>query len=348
MQYIKLITLLVLSANLQASNLPELQTKQALDNIRYLTHDGKFTYYQQNSGELQLSTNYATENVLKMSRGTGYSMSGTSTRKKLIIEVRKNVHKDLNFRSENEIYTLNFGKSKATKIGNGIFGKLNLNDTWITFFSPKTSQIVARNISQSSKTYKIKLKNKLNPYFIPQYKMATADTILYTDLNDQGHMALNMYSVIDKKFTTIYKSNFPGMRIDFCIQNEKIYLGEFTYASLNRGSTIYQIDLYGNPNFNKIKTIYSSELDDIGKLTCTKQDLYFIKTIDFNEKINTKKSEVAKINLEDNKLSIITKLNYVTNVINMDGTILIPFRNKYYVAKGQSILNKDQLEVKKE
>ena len=38
--------------------LPELLAKQAVSNIRYLSQDGKFTYYQKRSGSLLFSSNY--------------------------------------------------------------------------------------------------------------------------------------------------------------------------------------------------------------------------------------------------------------------------------------------------
>ena len=348
MQFIKYVLVFLLFTSHVTAKLPELQTKQALNNIRFLTHDGKFTYYQQHNGELQLSTNYSNSSVMKAQKGTSYNIFGSSTRKSLIIEVRKSFHRNLNFFKPNDIYTIKFGEISPTKIGVGTAPKLSINDTWVTYFNPLTQEVTAKNILDLKKSHSIKLKNKINPYFIPQSAMATQDTIFYTDINDKGYMALIMYSFIEKKFTTVFKSNFPGMRLDFCIQDEKIVLGEFTFDSLNRGSTISSIPLYDNSNFKKINTMYTSELDDIGNLTCSKEDIYFIKTIDYNQKINVKKTEVAKISFKDNKLKIVTDLNYVTNVINMDGTILVPFRNKYYVAKGQSVLNKDQLKSEKE
>lgn len=348
MLFIKILLVSIFTLSNIEAKLPELQTKQALNNIRYLTHDGKFTYYQQHSGELQLSTNYSNSYVMKFERGTSFNILGTLNRKNLVIEVRKNFHKNLNFFKPNEIHIVKFGETKPIKIGEGTAPQLNVNDSWVTYFNPETKEITAKSIMNQKRFYTIKLKNKVNPYFIPQSAMATQDTVFYTDINSKGYMALVMYSFTDKKFTTVYKSNFPGMRLDFCIQNDNLIIGEFTYGSLNRGSTIYDIPLYNNPNFKKINIKYTSELDDVGNLTCSEEDIYFIKTIDYNQKINVKKTEVAKITTKDNKIEIITDLNYVTNIINMDGTILVPFRNKYYVIKGQSVLNKDELKKSNE
>ena len=38
--------------------LPVLKTKQSLNNIRFISSDGKLTYFQRRSGDLQLSKNY--------------------------------------------------------------------------------------------------------------------------------------------------------------------------------------------------------------------------------------------------------------------------------------------------
>lgn len=328
------------------SKLPELKTKQTLKNIRFITNDGKFTYYQQNNGELQLSTNYANEIVLSKKKFTNFYMYSSEHRKKLIVEVNEDYHTNLNFNSLNELYSLNLGETKPIKIGEGTAPKLNINDTWISYFNNKDGEIIAKNLALAAKNITIKLRNKLNPFFIPEHFMATPDTLFYTDINDQGFMALLMYSIADKKYTPVYKTKFKGMRIEACLIGDNIYLGEFSYDFMNKGSSIYKIPIFGNSNFKKKTNIYSSQLDDLGNMTCNKDEIYFIKTLDFNKELNIKKSEVALLNLKSNEIKVITDFNYVTNIVNMDQIILIPFRDKYFVAKGKENLTKDEIRKK--
>ena len=56
----------------QATQLPTLKAKQSLDNIRFISKDGKYTYYQRRSGNLQVSTNYSNEEVLDGEKHTEY------------------------------------------------------------------------------------------------------------------------------------------------------------------------------------------------------------------------------------------------------------------------------------
>jgi len=343
MRYIKVLSLFILASSYSISTfakLPELKTKQTLKNIRFISNDGKYTYYQQNNGELQISTNYSNESVLKKKKLTNFYMYSSSHRKKLIIESNQNYHTNLNFNSLNELFILNLGETKPIKIGEGTAPKLNNKDTWISYFNNRDKEIIAKNIALSAQSVKIKLRNELNPFFIPDHFMATPDTLFYTDINDQGYMALLMYSIADKKYTPIFKTKFKGMRIEACLIDDDIYLGEFSYDFMNKGSTIYKIPIYNNAGFKKINNIYSSQLDDLGNMTCTNEEIYFIKTLDYNKELNIKKTEVALLSLKSSEIKIITDLGYVANIVNMDQIILIPFRDKYFVAKGKENLTK--------
>jgi hypothetical protein len=325
------------------ANLPELKTKQALDNIRLISNDGKYTYYQQNSGELQMATNYDNKLVIQSSKGTQYLLSSTADRKKIVAEVIKDFHKQLNFFEINDIYLIDYGATKNSFVAKGKNAKLHLKDNFLSFYNPKSKAISIKNLVTDSKPLEIKLNNIVNPYFTPEVIMPTPDTVLYTDINQQGHMAIQMYTLSDKKFSIVYKSKFPSMRLDFCKIKETIVVGEFSYDGINRGSSIVQIPLYNNQNFANLTTLYQSELPDLGHLTCLENEFYFIKATEYNEKINLTLSEAAVFDLANKTVKILTSLEYVTNIVAMDGTILIPFRNKYYVAKGDNLLNKDEL-----
>lgn len=346
MPSIKLLAVFLLMTSVANAKLPELKTKQALTNIRFITSDGKYTYYQQNNGDLQLSTNYSNELVIKGKKNTSYSLYSSPTRAKILIEEKVDFHKNLDFSSPNKIFIIKFGDTKPDLVGEGIFPKLHIKDTWMSYFQNKENKIIIKSLISTSSPLTINLGNTINPYFIPEVVMPSPDSVFYTDINDKGYMALLMYSFIDKKFTPVYKAKFPGMKIEICFIGEDLYIGEFSYNGINKGSTIYKLPIYANPNFQKISTIYKSELDDIGNMVNSKNQLYFIKAIDFNKDLNITKSEVAKFDISTNKIEIISDLNYVTNIINMDQNILIPFRNKYYVVSGKNLLNDDELQKK--
>mgnify|MGYP000424531111 CR=1 FL=1 len=60
--------------------------KQNVNNVRFLSHDGKYTYYQNSSGELSLSHNYQNQRILKI-KDANYSIRGSEDKKYLSIEV---------------------------------------------------------------------------------------------------------------------------------------------------------------------------------------------------------------------------------------------------------------------
>ena len=241
---------LVLSSNVYAKKLPELQTKQALDNIRLITSDGKYTYYQQRSGDLQMSTNYDNKVVMKNPKDTYYLLRSTTEQSKIVIEVIKNYHKRLNFFELNEIHLIDFGKTTPTKLVDGVDARLHLKDRWLTYFHPREKTIFLKNIVSNSKPLKVVLNNKVNPYFTPSVIMPTPDTVLYTDINKDGYMAVQMYTLSEKNITTVYKSKFAGMRLDLCVLGENLYMGEFSYDGINLGSSVVKIPLFQNKGFN--------------------------------------------------------------------------------------------------
>ena len=61
--------------------LPILMTKQDLNDIRYISNDGKFTYYQQPFGNLIFSTNYGVKEVIKLKPRTQFKLISTNSKK---------------------------------------------------------------------------------------------------------------------------------------------------------------------------------------------------------------------------------------------------------------------------
>ena len=100
--------------------LPELLAKQAVNNIRFLTKDGKFTYYQKRSGSLIFSTNYKVQEIIKSEIGTTYTLFGSSSRKKIIILQNPNFHNFLSIRAKEKIYIVNYGENVPVEVGMGV------------------------------------------------------------------------------------------------------------------------------------------------------------------------------------------------------------------------------------
>ena len=86
--------------------LPELLTKQAVSNIRFLSQDGKFTYYQKRSGSLLFSTNYKVQEVIKGEIGAEYTLFTTPNRFKIAVAQNNNYQNFISLRAKQNIYLI--------------------------------------------------------------------------------------------------------------------------------------------------------------------------------------------------------------------------------------------------
>ncbi|MBT4793345.1 MAG: hypothetical protein HON90_17370 [Halobacteriovoraceae bacterium] len=321
-------------------------TKQELNKVRYISKDGKTTYYQNNSGKLQFSTNYNFHTLLKKVNNTQYLVYASVEQQRILISADESHFSSMDLGKNKDIFIAELGTKKAPQLlGKGVHPALHLKDNWASFYDRVSRKIIIKNlVSKEYKTREIKLSSKKNFYFTPTVMMITPNDVIYTDINKDGYMALLIYSFIDKSFQTIYKTTLPGHNLNFCRLKEKVYLGEFSFDGMLSNSSILSFDLFNNPKFEKITSIYTSELPDIGNLHCLNDKLYFIKTIDYNKKLNRKTTEVATIDTKTNNLELLSQLKYVNQIIVLGNLVLTSYKDKYYLIAGKKSLFDDRLE----
>lgn len=351
MRITKLSVLLVLlPISVLGKELPVLKSKQLSTNLRYLSKDGKITYYQKRSGSFELSTNYSFKKLLQYPVDTTYNIVVSGTQKHILVEAITQYHRNLNSFKAYDIHLGDYGQTKPpAKIAQGVNSKLHLNDTWLSFYSPITKTINLHNTKDVSISKKMQIQRNLNPFFIPQVDLITPNDIFYTDINKSGEHALMHYSYIDKKFQVVYKSRKAGHKIEFCLYNDKVYVGEFPLEGVLGKSSIHKINIYQNQNYAAKQMIYSSGLPDIGNFLCAKDSIYFTKTREYLKKINFRITDLAKLNLKTDAVKYLSKLNFVTQAVSMDGLVLIPYRDKIYIADGkQDILKSEIIKEKNE
>ena len=327
----------------------ELQTKQALNKVRYLSPDGKVTYYQKSSGELQISTNYNFATILKLSKDTQFYVTVSDELKQIAIEADSSFFSAMNLQRNRHIYTAPFGKKdQAKKIGEGLNPQLHLKDQWASYFNIKSQKIELVHLNSKKEKLKrrIKLNKHHNQYFIPLVYMLTANDVIFTDINKHGISAVLIYSFIDKKFSTIYKAQSPGTKLEICNIGSNLYIGEFPHSGVIASSQITQVDLYSD-NYKNVKTLYSSENFDLGNMLCEKDNIYFIKTTKFNKTLQKRNTEVAQLDLNSKKVTLKTKLDSVTQLLRVGNMILTTSKGKYYIVTGKNINISDQLSREK-
>jgi hypothetical protein len=317
------------------SKLPTLETKQSRSNIRYLTNDGKFTYYRRANGTLQFSTNYKVEQVLKYDPGTHYSIVGTPNKKYVLVSANPEFNRYFSIRNPLDIHAVKMGTNRAIKLGAGIDPRLHLQDRWASFFNPYQRTINIIDIEKPKLTYEINLANIRNPYFTPEVVMIDNNTVLYTDLNKKGHLGLLIYTLNKKKFKLVYKVPSHTVRLELCKWGQQLYIGEFGIDPLEKGSIIRMLNTK-KLDISQSKTLYESDQNDIGQIICSiaGSNLYFIKTLVDKEGKQT--YEAVQHNMKKKETKVISDLKFSNQLVNMDGKLLIPYHGEYYVLLGEN------------
>lgn len=317
------------------SKLPLISTKQSVSNLRFISKDGEYTYYQRRSGPLALTTSYETREVIKGQFGANYHIFSSPTRKKLLVAQELHFHTHYNPRAPQNIMALDFGGITPQKLGQGLSPRLHLADTWVSFFSSHNQILYFKNIKNPPLKFQIKLRVKKNPYFIPQAVMLSEQRVLYTDLNDEGLLGILLFERQKSNITSLSKGKSANENIEICLHRGSLYIGRFPLDDAPLGSEITRHFL---PHLNskdfKGEVLYRSPKADIGHLICHVSDthLYFIQN-QSSEARGRRSFEAVELELASQKVRVLSDLKYVTQIISMDGKLLIPYHGDYYILK---------------
>lgn len=326
-----------------ASKLPEFATKQDVTNLRFISKDGKFTYYQRSNGEFLLSTNFAVTKVLQKNSGTQFEVTSSSSRKFVIVSSDENFHTFYSMKKNNSLSLIEFGKDKATDIGLGQNPKLHLNDEIVSFFDPYLKTITLFETQYKRVIATIKTAIKTNPYFKPSVAFVDNSQIIYTDINSNGEQAILLLNRKDNKTKVILKAAAPTFKIEVCENQDHIFIGEFPYRNVD-GEVIISMVEKSKFDISKRTILYTSKSNDIGNIICD----YEKGKISFIKDIGKEKTELAEINISNKEIKILSDLDHVTSVINLDQRLLIPHYGKTYLVKGENNIPLiDTLEIPK-
>lgn len=325
--------------------LPELMAKQSVNNIRFLSQDGKYTYYQKRSGSLLFSTNYKVQEMLKGEMGTEYNLTATPARKKILILQMPNYHNFYSLRAKQKIYVANFGESTAREVGYGINPTLLLNDSWLSYYDPYAKVLNFENTVNSALKFSIKLNNRINPYFSPAVVMSDDNTVYYTDLGENGAAGLLVYKRNDSKSEILFKAKNPMSKIEICFNNDQLFFATYGIHGSTEGTSIFK---WASPmnDFNKKDLLYNSEQNDLGHIVCNYDNDHLAFVKNFGTALSPS-FDIAEIEVATKKLTPLSELKTASNIINMDGTLLTQERGKYFIVKGEAdYKNIDTLKAK--
>ncbi len=326
--------------------LPKFAAKQSLENIRFMTQDGRYTYSQKRSGALSMSTSFKTVDVLTNPPGTNYAVTSSEARRKMVIEVEAQWHQDMDLNKVNDIMVGPFNGTQFSKVGRGRTPRLHLDDEWLTWFDPKEKVIHVQFLRTPDRHHVIRLGKKSNGFFFPEVVMLNPETILYSDVNDKGFSALLAWNLVEKKMTVVRKSEVSGTRLELCRRDNMIVMGEFSYDDTNRGTTIMVQAWKDSPSLGGFTTVYRVSDNDLGQMICGSNNrLWFVKTMSEDRKLNIRQTEAALMEMPSGRITVKSELERVTNLIDMDGRILLPLREDVFVLEGNPGSDSDTLKA---
>lgn len=325
---------ILISTSTFAKSFPELIAKQSNENIRFISSDGKYTYYQRRSGSFHLSRNYKSIDIFKGAKGTQYTVYSTSSRKKIIVTQDETFHSNLSLRKKEKIYILNMGDSIPREIGEGSNPRLLLEDNWISYYSYFENQLNFENTANGALKFAIKLNNKINPYFIPDVVMSDENTIYYTDLGENGNYGIVKYKRNLEKTDIIIKEKTSNIKYNLLICGEALLFIESGIGQSNFGTKISILPKL-EEDIKKVREIYRSDLNDLGNYTCdfSHKSIYFTKN--YGDK-NFPIYDIAELDLSTKQLNKLTELRSLTSLYLMDGILLSFEKGKNIIIKGEA------------
>lgn len=334
--------LLLALGSVFAEELPKFLTKHSIDTIRYISLDGRYAYVRKRPGVLGLVSSFKSVDFISEASTSDFLVKGSRSKRRLLIEVIPSVHGEYDFFKLNKLMIVDWGNANAKEIGMGISGKLHQGDEWVSYYHPIDKTLTLQNVL-TQKKFLIQLQAKMNPFFRPEVEMMSSDSVFYTDINDQGYAALISYNLLTKTSSVVHKAPQTATRIELCSDGNYVAVGEFPYEGVNRGSKILYYKNKSTTNISGYSTIYTSVDQDLGNIVCAPKGVYFIKTMSQDKRLTSKITEAVLLDPNSGKVEAMTSLKHVTQLLEMDGRILIPDRGDFYVLEGRSNISDDVL-----
>lgn len=338
------ISLLFAILHLGAAELPRFYTKHSAETLRFISMDGRYAYVQKKAGVLGLVSNFRSVDFLSENNSNSFLVKGSRFKTRLVIESIPNAHDEMSLLNNHKIYVVDYGNSMSREIGYGRGAKLHYNDEWITYFDIRTKVIKVQNLL-TQKKYEIIVSKKANPFFIPEIELVSANKLIYTDINESGSSALISFDLATKGSTVLYKSTQNATRLELCSHETYLAVGEFPYDGVSRNSKISFAKLTDLNSLGGTTSLYSSVEQDVGNMVCLTDSIYFVKTINHDKDLNYKVTEAVRLDVKTQNLEAKTSLKHVSQIIEMDGRVMIPLRGVFYVLEGTSNIGTDTLKV---
>jgi len=176
--------------------------------------------------------------------------------------------------------------------------------------------------------------------------MIDKETVLFSDINDEGIPGILLFNRGENKSHIIYKGSSVREKVELCLQGDNLIVGVFGLEKSKKGSSILSYPFKGL-EFKKRNELYKSKINDFGNMVCNfeKDAIYFVKNLSENIK---EQFEAVRLDLTSKKIEIISDVGHANQIVPMDDKLLLPFRGKTFVLKGKANYRSDALAEKKE
>lgn len=299
-----------------------LKTKQAIENIRFISNDSKYTYFQKNSGELSLSANFSTRPVFKDTANTHYIIHHSNDRLRLIVTKDKEYYSFFSPKKELDIFVIPFGEKDATYIGKGRNPKLHLRDSWITYFSPLTNILHFQEIEGDKRKYQVMLQAPAQSFHSPDVVMINDRLFVYTDLDGEFLAKTLTFYPQTKQKETIYQAATPGQYQQLCLIKNQMIISEFSKTFLEPNSVIMKVDIKQSPTLKALKPLYNQATRDLGRIHCLKDRIYFLKERATSKTHTLPLQDIFSVNYLTAELLQHTSGQNFNQIFDMDGRLM--------------------------
>ena len=317
--------------------LKELIIRQTPGQTLYTSQDGKISFYQKRNGHLAFLKNFKISEILKGVPQTKYLVISGSDKKTFLLAQNETFLSSNSIRTPWEIFHFNTKNLSTQPLGKGLNPKIDFLNTWAIYYNPDLKTIHFKSLVNSLLNFNLQINAAHNPFFTPEYLMLDNNQVLFSDENKSGNISLFLFTRNTKKTHLIYQPSSPGQKIELCKMNEQLYMGKFSLNGIDLGSQIIELNLKNKLNYSKGRIIYESSHNDYGNLICSskKQKIYFIKSIPVGKSHYEYTSDVVKLDPKKKDITHLTKQQNITQIIEMDNRILIPYNGKFLIAEGE-------------
>ncbi|MFG1500638.1 hypothetical protein ABMA70_10575 [Halobacteriovorax sp. XZX-3] len=327
-----IISSLLATSVLSKTALLELTTRQNVHNLKYDDLNG-ITFYLKGKNAIAYSAKNRANTVLEKKTDSEFDVI-KANEELYIISVKENHFKDFSYITEAEIYFYNIKKNQLDFVGKGSFPKFHSKSNYISYTREDEGSLFIEIVN---------LKNNLDRFSIPlvtkdilhlsEVEIFDDSLIYYTDKDRELKSNINIYNNRSKKKYLLHQYDKTDKIISLESSDSKVFILE---SSLGENPYIDLVEIEkGRVDFTKRSPLINLQSGPGYNLNIQQNELFFILTLKSENSNLFNQREIVSYNLEDKKLRQRTDLNYVSNIVLHNKSILVPYKDKIYLLRNK-------------